>query len=195
MTVLHAPDVTDTFVTHYVRRTANALVEEGTFPRSDLEDVSQELQLALLEQIDNFDPAKSRWSTFAKNVIRMSAISLRRRQRAQCRQGHCELSSLNVTVEDGDGDVVELGATVSEEEHRTGSGQDFISHTDQADQASDLQQVLATVPEDLREIAERLQFHTPTEVRRELGISRTTMQRRLAALRERLREAGVADVR
>lgn len=194
MTVTHAPDVTDKFTTRFIRRKAKELVSDGVFPRTELEDVIQELLLALLAQTPNFNPDKGRWSTFVKHVVDESAISLRRREGAQCRQAPSEVSSLNVLIQDEDGDLVEFGATVSEEEYRTGIGQDFISHSDQIDLALDVEGVLDSLPEELREICERLKYRTPTEVRRELGISHTTMHRRLQALREHFRAAGIDDV-
>ncbi|MBS0210414.1 MAG: sigma-70 family RNA polymerase sigma factor [Planctomycetes bacterium] len=192
MPTLHAPDVTDKVATHFIRNAARALVADGSFPRSDLEDVIQDLQLALLEQSDNFDPDRSRWSTFVKHVVRNTAISLRRRQRALCRQAQGELSSLNVLIADGDGHLIEFEATVGEEEFRTGHGQDFVPHPEQVELALDLAALLGTLSEELREICELLKLLTPTEARRELEISRTTMDRRLVALRELFRAAGVA---
>ena len=189
MTVIHAPNVTDKFVTHFIYRTAKALVNEGTFPRSDEEDIAQELHMALIAQAKNFNPDKARWSTFVKNVVRNTAVSLRRRQRAQRRKS--DMCSLNVLIEGADGELVELGATVSEEEHRTGTGQDFISHAEQVDAALDVQDVLESLPAELREICQRLKYHTATEVRRELGISRTTMRRRMETLRSNFRAAGI----
>lgn len=80
MSVTYAPDVTDKFCTNLIRRTARSLVGDGTFPRSDLDDVIQDLTLALLEQAVNFDAEKACWSTFVKKVVRDAGISLRRRQ-------------------------------------------------------------------------------------------------------------------
>lgn len=194
MTITHAPDVTDKFATRFIRNTAKGLVDEGTFPQSDTDDVIQELHLALFEQAANFNPEKARWSTFVKNVVRNTAVSLRRRQRAQRRQGRGEVASLNVLIEGEDGELVELGATVGEEEHRTGLGQDFISHTDQVDSSLDVQDVMGSLPEELREICQRLKYYTPTEVRRAMGISRTTMQRRMEELRNYFRLAGLSEL-
>jgi RNA polymerase sigma-70 factor (ECF subfamily) len=194
MTTIHAPDVTDKFATRLIRRTAKDLVGNGIFPQADLDDVIQELHLALIAQAANFDPNRARWSTFVKNVIERSAISLRRRQKAQCRQPAGEVSSLNVLIEDGDGELVELGATVSEEEHRTGVGQGFIGHADEVGAAIDVQGVVESLPEDLQDICQRLKSKTPNEAARDLGISRPTMHRRVKVLQERFRAAGVGKV-
>ncbi|MCI0333663.1 MAG: sigma-70 family RNA polymerase sigma factor [Planctomycetes bacterium] len=193
MTVTYAPDITDYFTTQLIRRTANSLVETGIFPQSDLDDVIQELRLCLLTQVPNFNPSKARWSTFVKHVVRMSAISLRRRQNAECRRGARQVGSLNVLVDGPFGAHTQLGAMVSEEEHRTGVGQGFISHADQIDLSEDVRTVIDSLPAALKQICERLAFQTPTEVRRELGLPRSTMQRRLESLRKHFRAAGISD--
>ena len=50
MTVIHAPDVTDKFTTQRIRRAAQALVADVTYPSSQLDDLIQDMSLALLEQ-------------------------------------------------------------------------------------------------------------------------------------------------
>jgi hypothetical protein len=51
-----------------------------------------------------------------------------------------------------------------------------------------------SLPAELQEICERLKYQTPTEVRRELGITRTTMERRMELLRQHFRQAGVGEL-
>jgi RNA polymerase sigma factor (sigma-70 family) len=193
MTVLHAPDVTDKFTTQLIRRTAKMLVNDGTFPRSDLDDVIQELRLALIEQADNFDPERARWSTFVKTVVRFTAATLRRKQRADFRQAEAGFASLNVLIADEDGQLAEIGATVGEEEFRTGLGEDFVSHTDQVDLSIDVQAALNTLPAELQEIAERLKRQSLCEMAHEMGVSKTTLARRVVEIREHFRRAGLAD--
>jgi RNA polymerase sigma-70 factor, ECF subfamily len=191
MPTLHAPDINDRFTTQLVRRTAHLLVDEGTFPQSDVDDVAQELTLALLEQFDQFDPERARWSTFVRTVVRSTAISLRRKQRAARRLAPADQISLNTLISDEDGYPTELGSTVSEEEHRTGVGQDLVDHTRQADLSQDIQAVVDSLPAELRQICERLEKHSLSEVAEQLGMSRNTLSRRLKELQEHFREAGL----
>jgi RNA polymerase sigma factor (sigma-70 family) len=192
MTVRHAPDVADKFTTQLIRRTAKMLVSDGAFPASDLDDVVQELRLALIEQAENFDPDRARWSTFVKTVVRLTASTLRRKQRAEFRQAEQGFASLNVLIADEDGQLAEMGATVGEEEYRTGLGEDFVSHTDQVDLALDVQAALSTLPAELQEIAERLKRQSVCEMARELGVSKSTLNRRVVEIREHFRRAGLA---
>lgn len=189
----HAPDVTDAFTTNLIRKTAQALVDEGTFPQSDQEDVIQDLTLALLEQTPNFNPERAKWSTWVKNVVRLIAISIRRRQDAECRRGQREVGSLNVLINDEDGQLVELGATVSEQEHRSGLGVGHVSHTDQNDTALDVQKILDGLPENLRDLAVRLKTQSLAEISRELNVPRTTLAHRVGKIREAFAAAGYGN--
>jgi len=193
MTVIHAPDVTDHFTTQFIRRTARMLVNDGTFPRCDLDDVIQELRLALIQQADNFDPERARWSTFVKTVVRLTAVTLRRKQQADFRQVEAAYASLNTLIADEDGQLAEIGATVGEEEYRTGLGEGFISHTDRLDLAIDIQATIDTLLAELREICERLQDQSLVEVSHDLGIPKTTLSRRMALIREHFRLAGLSN--
>lgn len=193
MTVLYAPDVADRFTSQLIRRTAKALVADGTYPRSDLDDVIQELRLALIEQAGNFDPERARWSTFVKTVVRLTAHSLRRKQQADFRQEEADIASLNTSIVDGDGRRTEIGATVSEEEYRRGVGMGFVSHVEQVDLALDVQAAIDKLPAELREVCERLKYQSPAEIARELSIPKTSVSRRIAQIREHFLAAGLAD--
>lgn len=193
MTVAHAPDVTDKFSTHLIRATAKDLVSEGTFPPADLEDVIQNLRLALIEQADNFDPEKASWCTFVKTVIHSAAISLRRHRYAGCRSLPSDAVSLNARIEDVDGQPAELGSLVCEEEYRTGRGQDTVSQTEQVDLALDVQLVTEGLADELREICELLKLHSVSQAARIMGMSRKKMLLRMEELRAHFRDAGLAD--
>jgi RNA polymerase sigma factor (sigma-70 family) len=191
MIVAQQPDVTDKFTTHLIRVTAKGLVSEGRFPRSELEDVIQELQLALIEQSGNFDPEKATWTTFVKTVVRLAAITLRRRRYAGRRSIPSDTISLNAAVKDADGKTSELGFLLSEEDYHRSRGREFVGHTELVNRACDVQGVLDRLTDDQREICELLKEHPVSEVARLLGISRKKLQLRIDAMREQFREAGL----
>lgn len=194
MTVIHSPDVTDKFTTQRIRRAAKALVADGTYPSSQLDDLIQDMSLALLEQArKNFDPERARWSTFVTTVLRLVVVSLRRKQATEQSQAEGDVGSLNVLIHDEDGHQSELGPTISEEEHRTGLGAGFVSHTDQVELALDVQAVVDGLPEELREICELLKTHSLAEISRRLDMPMSTLKRRVAQLRERFQAAGLDD--
>ena len=59
--------------------------------------------------------------------------------------------------------------------------------------AHEVAEVLTTLPDNLQEIAELLASHTPTEVARELGLSRSTVYRRRRDLRALFERAGFRE--
>lgn len=190
----YTPDVTDAFCNHFIRKTAKALIGNETFRPSDRDDVIQELRLALIEQLDHFDPERARWSTFVKMVIRSAAVTLRRRATAECRQTPPDMASLNTVVRDGDGQPVELGSTVSEQEYATGAGCQYLSHTLRIEFSLDVQALITGLPGELREICHRLKSQSFLEVQESMGFAATTLQRRIDKLREHFLAAGLSDI-
>ena len=65
------------------------------------------------------------------------------------------------------------------------------SDQEASDLASDLADVLARLPDDLRAVAERLQSQTVSQAARALGVPRTTLQRQVQRLRRCFENAGL----
>ena len=192
MTTLYAPDITDKFTTQLIRRTAQMLVSDGFYPSSDLDDVIQEIGLALFQRADKFDPKRARWSTFVKMAVRSAAATLRRKQRADFRQAASEVASLNVMIPDEDDQLVDMGATIGQDEYHRGQGRVHVSHADQVDRTLDVRTATASLPAELQEIAVRLERQSVREMARELNVSRTTLNRRIAEIQAYFCRAGLA---
>lgn len=193
MTVVHAPNVTDKFATRFVRRIALKLVSDETYPASDLEDAIQDLTMALVEQVGNFDPDKARWSTFVKQVVITSAISLRRYRQAQMRQSPSELTSLSTKTLDEDGAPTELGNLVDEEEYRAGRGEVFVSHTVRIELAQDVEAFTRRLPAELQELCRRIKAQQELQdIAPAMGMTRRTLQLRIKELQAHFLAAGFA---
>jgi RNA polymerase sigma-70 factor (ECF subfamily) len=190
MTTTYPPDVTDRFVKKFTRLVARELIAEDVYPESDLEDLVQELQLAVVERAPRFDAERAKWSTFVKTVVRRRAISLRRRQMAECRAGGREVSSLNVTFEDEDGQTTTLANLVREDQSFGYLGRDYQSDEDQAALAMDVATVISKLPTELRELCELLKHGSIADVARDRGIPRTTLRHQLNKIREAFVAAG-----
>ena len=57
----------------------------------------------------------------------------------------------------------------------------------------DLDRAIASLPDELRDLCERLRDDTMAEIAREMGVPRTTLYDRLSKLRDAFREAGLED--
>jgi RNA polymerase sigma factor (sigma-70 family) len=171
----------DCYATWYIRRKAKELAGKYGFDDAQLEDIGQELALHLLRQWSLFESAKGGMTTFIQNVVDGMVCQLLRDQRRFKRDYRTEmsLSDAGAAAEYGLLDGARGQAELSVHEH-------MELQTDCAD-------ILAQLPDDLREIAERLKDQCPLEIARELGIPKTTLMRRIAELREHFKAAGYGE--
>ena len=186
-----APDVCDRFATSYVRKVARQLILDRVYPKYDLEDLVQELMLALLEGRDAYDPAKARWTYFVKTVVDRKAISLRRARSAESRGNTIVVASLNVLVRDQEGQLVELSQRIHQSEGTARRGVEHQERQAAVEQSLNVIDVLARLEPELAEICSLLAEMSVAEAARELGVPRTTLISRLAKVRERFAEAGL----
>lgn len=191
MSAVTAPDVCDRFATTYARKAARNLIADRVYAKNDLEDLVQELMLALLECRDSYDPSKARWTYFVKTVIDRKSISLRRSQSTESRGNTVVVASLNVLVHDEEGQLVELAQQVYQSE---GGAHRGIEHRDRQagiERTLNISDVVAQLDPELAEICSLLAEMSVTEAARVLGIPRTTLISRLAKIREHFFEAGM----
>jgi DNA-directed RNA polymerase specialized sigma24 family protein len=59
--------------------------------------------------------------------------------------------------------------------------------------AEDVATAIASLPEPLKDLAERLKHQTISEISRDLGISRSTLNHRLVRLRQRFEAMGMRE--
>jgi DNA-directed RNA polymerase specialized sigma24 family protein len=104
------------------------------------------------------------------------------------------VTTLHVLIDSDDGPV-ELAQTITSDEHRNRTGRWRRSDAERAELALDTATVLAALPEDLRDLAMGLMDASPSQVARDLGVPRSTLQRRLERLRRHFEDAGLRDYR
>lgn len=179
-TSVHEPPHLDRFVWGIIRRKVRGLMGRCGFTKQDREDLKQELVLRLLQAMPSFDPNQGHWNVFVTTVIERAAGKIKRHRRAQKRQFDKECS-LEALLEETDEEQTEILQQTEPEVRRELAARDL---------QIDMAEFLATLPDDLRDLAERLQWKCLSEVARELRLPRTTLQRRFDRLRQRFLEAG-----
>lgn len=185
------PNTLDPFARGYTRRLAWRLIAERVYAPQDLDDIMQDLTLALLECRDRFDPAKSRWTYFVKTVLDRRAVSLRRWRLAQSRGAAQVVTSLSLLVADAEGQGVELARQISETE---ACSRRMTEHRDPLEQVRlslSLQDARATLSPELVEICNLLAQRSVAEAARELKVPRTTLISRLKDVRRQFAKAGL----
>jgi len=183
------------FATRLIRRKARQLAGRHGFSRSDRQDLEQELMLQLLRRLVDYRADQGTIFAFITTVIERQAATLVRRQTAQMRDPRRVATSLNVTIEDGEGGCIEMAATITESEAQGRHGAAFLSHAEQVDRTVDIAAVLDQLPPELRTLCDELQSTCATAAARNLGISRSELYQRIARLRLHFTAANLREYR
>lgn len=171
------------FTIRLIRRKVRRLVRCTGFSAADREDLQQELLVKVWEASDKFDPQRSHPNAYVATVVERAAATLARDQKAVKRGNHVAHCRLGVP-------------SFGEHEHEL-VAEDLASAPSQeadSDLASDVAEVLSHLPEELREVAERLGGGSKRAIARSLGISRRVLDRRIDALRDYFIAAGLDGI-
>ncbi|MCB2141488.1 sigma-70 family RNA polymerase sigma factor [bacterium] len=165
-----------------IRSKARTLIGKAGFTSADCEDIEQELALDLLVRLENYDPKKSKRSTFMTRVVEHRIATLLEERHAACRDWRLCRESLD----DPEWSECEEGSS------RLDSQPDpSVPTGDELALGMDLRKALESLPQDLRELWDLLLDSNMYRVARETGIPRATLYYRLDRLRAALREAGL----
>jgi RNA polymerase sigma-70 factor (ECF subfamily) len=174
--VLHDDKIVlDRFARGIIRRKVQLLVGRAGFTKQDRQDLEQELVLRLLQSLDLFDPEQAHPNVFITTVIERAVAMILRQRRAKKRHGGVQ--SLDQGRENAGDSSEPIDPRPTEQEA--------------LDLATDLAEVLAKLPDDLRALAERLKSQSLSQAARDLGVPRSTLQRQVQRLRRCFEDAGL----
>lgn len=183
----------DKFAMDLIKRKARFVSRKVGLRCWDRDDIAQELTLRLLERMPKFDPERGHWRSFVTTVVDRQAKSLMREYLAQKRHQR-SMVSLSELVDDGEGNLVELGETICDGEQLKYRGGQHKEDRDRFELEHDVECLTDVLPSALRDIYERLQHDSPAQVARDLGMSRSEMRVVLRELREYVEDAGFDSV-
>lgn len=166
------------YATRYAKRKASQLAGHFGFSKSDRADIVQELLFDLMRRWPKYDPTRGEPHVFIRRVLWARVSTLIKQKRALKRQFDYEAATLDEEAEEE--------VTTS---FRTGLPQRIDQ--EYADLATDVATVLAKLTAEERELCERLQSQTLSEIARELGVPRSTLADRVEKLRSRFEDAGL----
>jgi len=181
----------DTYAARLIRAKAHQLIGKAGFTENDRQDLQQDLMMDLLQRMRHFNPAKAKKATFMTRIVQRRISTLLEARHARCRDWRLCRVSLNTPCENDRGDTprelidrVDSQGNLGNSERET--RQEAISNLHM-----DIERVLDTLPEDLRDLCERLRESNMAEIARETGVARTTLYDKLTRIREAFREAGL----
>ncbi len=175
----------DTYAANLIRNKSRLLIGKAGLTESDRPDLEQ-------ERMKRYNPAKAKKTTFMARIVERRIASLLERRFAQRRDCRLCRASLNEPAASSFGESLERGDLMSRDLHpsvKTGEPVERKS----GDMQIDLEAVIASLPEQLRDLCDRLRTSNMMEISRETGICRGTLYYRLSLLREALQEAGLKE--
>lgn len=185
-------DGIDAYAADLIRHKARQLVGKAGLTENDRQDLEQELMIDLLSRMKHFNPAKGKKTTFMTRIVERRISNILEARFAQCRDWRKCTASLNDPIPGGDDDSTEHIEQVSSDGQMGHQGRETIEQR-QNDICFDVDRVIATLPEDLQELCEKLQSSNMAEIAREMGVPRSTLYGKLTKLRDAFREAGLEE--
>jgi len=169
---------------------ARQLSRRQDFQPVELEDIQQELWLALVKAAEQFDPAKASLDTFIDRVVNTAVAMLVRARQRRKRGNGFAVQSLDQELAPASETPEPLAAAVSADDlsRRTGA----VRHDEAVcrEDTEAVEHALAQMPEEMRNLCRRLMGGTVASVARDLGISRRQVRKIIGSARPFFEWAG-----
>ncbi len=182
----------DNYAAKLIRIKARQLVGKAGLTEDDRCDLEQELMIDLLQRMRHFNPTKAKKTTFMTRIVERHIATLLEARHAQCRDWRLCRVSLNSPCENDKGDTFELIDWVNSD-GCFGNPEPESRERAVNNIRVDIEGVLNALPDDLRDLCNRLHESNMAEIARETGVPRTTLYDKLAIIREAFREAKLDD--
>ena len=177
-----------------IRHKARQLIGKYGFIRDDYEDLQQEMTLDLLRRLGKYDPEKAVLATFVGQIVDHKISTLIRHKKQEKRDYRCQVCSLDAPVENGTGETFDMDEILSQDDFDQQVGRHDGTHADRLDLTMDLSRAMSELPDDLRQLAVRLQSQTMAEIARELGVPRTRLyDKGITRLRKLFEDKGLRE--
>lgn len=167
------------------------LIGRHGFTQSDFDDIRQELLTDVVERLPKFNGDLAGAKTFVCRLINNRIANLIEHRKAGCRNRQREECSMDDWVRDEDGAWARRDSATDARRLRAHRGVSPREDQEQADLAMDVESAIASLPDDLRDLCERLKTQTVLEISRNTGVSCAALYRRIKKLRELFEAAGL----
>lgn len=165
------------------------LLGKSGLREQDRPDLEQEVWTRLWPRLPAYDPTRGQAHGFLATVIDRILANLLR-DRLAAKRDVRRVSSLHQRVRTSEGQA-ELGQTISQQEEDARRERSARGATEQMELRRDVAEVIACLPKAKQELAEQLKQHTLSEIARQRGVPRSTLQAQVRQLRELFDQAGL----
>lgn len=174
-------------VLELIRIESRCLARRLRRPYLGHEDIEQEILLDLWQRWTEFDAARSHERTFLRRVVRNKVVEIRRHHNRQKRRGDHHVLSFDQFVSYG------IGQDNDSEQDDPCPNNLPVAPSDETliELTIDLATVLTALPQEHRQVCERLAAFSLIEVRRYMGVSKYYLHQWIVELRQRFTIAGL----
>lgn len=173
------------------RYKARQLIGTNGFSADDLDDVQQELLVDVIQRMPKYDGDRAAVKTFICRLMDHRIADLIRRRHAAHRDPQRNACSLDDWVRDETGAWVRRGVTYCDDRAHAHTGQVRRNPQDDTELALDTADVVAGLPDALRDLCTRLQSQTVTQVAHETSVARTGLYDRIGEVRSQFSVSGL----
>jgi RNA polymerase sigma-70 factor, ECF subfamily len=176
-----------------IKHKARQLIGSGGFAESDRDDLEQEMMLDLLLRCPKYDSNKAQRNTFVAHIVGHKAVSIIKERTVGKRDWRLCTASLNDRRITDDGENTERLESYDMDEYLRQTGQLSRSPSERLELLIELRSIIASLPPELRDLCERLQAMSVSELSRDTGIPRGTLYDRIKELRILFEDQGLRD--
>lgn len=166
-----------------IRIKARKLSRRPGFRRDEVEDLEQQIRIAVIEKLPTFDANRCNIDGFINVVADSAAGMIARARRAEKRGVYRSHRSLDLGTEAQHGDTLGAKLTPSDGARRLG-----IAPPMQIDRVG-LKAVIDSMPEELASICRLLGTHTIADIARTLGMRRQRVHEVMPRIRQHFADA------
>ncbi len=183
--------VDDRFIRSIIQRKIRQIIDTSSFANHDREDLEQEIYIRVAKSVEQFDEKVGHLYPFICTIVQRHLANLVR-NRGRSKRGPSRIGSLSLMVTLPDGGSTELSQLIGEDDRNRRLGRESrLSEQDLMDLQIDLAEEIAKLPEQWRHLLERRQTQSMSEIARDLGVPRTTLNDWMRHIRSRFEEVGL----
>ena len=183
--------VTD-YARRLIRHKAQKLSRHALFRPADVEDVHQELWLAIVKQARRFNAERAALDTFIDRIVKSAVAMLVRDRRRYKRAGNFQTLSLSVEFSTGGKEA--WAAHISEADHLRRLGVDTQGDIQRHEQAEAVAAAFAAMSPQLRDFCRQVIVSSVSAAARHQHLSRRQVRRALVAVRSFLLDVGFFEL-
>lgn len=183
--------VDDRFIRSIIQRKIRQTIGTSSFANHDREDLEQEIYIRVAKSVEQFDEEVGHLYPFICTIVQRHLANLVR-NRGRSKRGPSRIGSLSLMVTLPDGGSTELSQLIGEDDRNRRLGRESrLSEQDLTDLQIDLAQEIAKLPEQWRHLLQRRQTQSMSEIARDLGVPRTTLNDWMRHIRSRFEAVGL----